>query len=456
MQDNNFNNIQDFENNYELRKALNKVENELQKKDYELNLTRNLYQELKELNEKSRKECNDLNIKLNTVRSDMRNIEKKYQNEINTMKLNFEKEKEIYNNKILKLSEYNPINLQKNIEYKVENKYKQELSLKDKENEELSNNLSQLEQKYELLIAEYEEYKINVQNELDMQKHFHQTEVNNLLEKIRLNENMNSSQNNSGDNTDNFINIKNELDNTRRQVTELNNEIDKLRHDKELLIIERNDNKVNLIKERDKQNFDKKNLELSLNKANNDLENMSKQISMLNNTLKERDYQISELLKQKQNLNEKLDVQEIEFIETKNMIHNLNNILKTNEEENHKLFLENEKIQKESLVKQNQEKENLQKQVDDLTLKLKDAKSNKNQKDIIYDGSKGYKELIYKLKIMTKKKNEYKLKCKMANENMEQIIKKLDENQQKEFENIIINNQKKYLPKNKIDSEDEN
>ena len=103
----------------------------------------------------------------------MRNIEKKYQNEINTMKLNFEKEKEIYNNKILKLSEYNPINLQKNIEYKVENKYKQELSLKDKENEELSNNLSQLEQKYELLIAEYEEYKINVQNELDMQKHFH-------------------------------------------------------------------------------------------------------------------------------------------------------------------------------------------------------------------------------------------------------------------------------------------
>jgi len=456
MQDNNFNNIQDFENNYELRKALNKVENELQKKDYELNLTRNLYQELKELNEKSRKECNDLNIKLNTVRSDMRNIEKKYQNEINTMKLNFEKEKEIYNNKILKLSEYNPINLQKNIEYKVENKYKQELSLKDKENEELSNNLSQLEQKYELLIAEYEEYKINVQNELDMQKHFHQTEVNNLLEKIRLNENMNSSQNNSGDNTDNFINIKNELDNTRRQVTELNNEIDKLRHDKELLIIERNDNKINLIKERDKQNFDKKNLELSLNKANNDLENMSKQISMLNNTLKERDYQISELLKQKQNLNEKLDVQEIEFIETKNMIHNLNNILKTNEEENHKLFLENEKIQKESLVKQNQEKENLQKQVDDLTLKLKDAKSNKNQKDIIYDGSKGYKELIYKLKIMTEKKNEYKLKCKMANENMEQIIKKLDENQQKEFENIIINNQKKYLPKNKIDSEDEN
>ena len=54
------------------------------------------------------KECNDLNIKLNTVRSDMRNIEKKLQNEIDTMKLNFAKETEIYNNKILKLSEFNP------------------------------------------------------------------------------------------------------------------------------------------------------------------------------------------------------------------------------------------------------------------------------------------------------------------------------------------------------------
>ena len=161
-------------------------------------------------------------------------------------------------------------------------------------------------------------------------------------------------------------------------------------------------------------------------------------------------------MKQKQNLNEKLANQDMEFIDMKNTVHNLNNILKSNEEENHKLFLEKEKIQKESLIKEKQEKENLQKQVDDLTLKLKDAKSNKNQKDIIYDGSKGYKELIYKLKIMTEKKNEYKLKCKMANENMEQIIKKLDENQQKEFENIIINNQKKYLPKNKIDSEDEN
>jgi chromosome segregation ATPase len=445
MKDNNFNNIQEFENNYELRKALNKLENELQSRVYELNLTKNLYQELQELNEKKEKECNDLNIKLNTVRSDMRNIEKKLQNEIDTMKLNFAKETEIYNNKILKLSEFNPSNLQKNIEYKIENKYKQELSLKDKEIEDLTNKLSQTEQQYELLISEFEEYKINIQNEFDTQKHFHQAEVNSLLEKIRLNEDMNSSKNNSGESNDNFTQIKNELDNTRRQVTELNNEIDKLRHDKELLIIERNEHKINLIKERDKQNFDKKNLELSLNKANNSLENMARQIDSLNNALKERDYKINELMKQKQNLNEKLSNQEMEFIDMKNSIHNLNNILKSNEEENHKLFLEKEKIQKESLIKEKQEKENLQKQIDDLSIKLKDAKNSKIKKEYIYDGNnKGYKELINKLKKITEKKNQYKIKCKMAKENIEQIIQKLDEKQEKEFEKILQNTKKKY------------
>lgn len=445
MKDNNFNNIQEFENNYELRKALNKLENELQSRVYELNLTKNLYQELQELNEKKEKECNDLNIKLNTVRSDMRNIEKKLQNEIDTMKLNFAKETEIYNNKILKLSEFNPSNLQKNIEYKIENKYKQELSLKDKEIEDLTNKLSQTEQQYELLISEFEEYKINIQNEFDTQKHFHQAEVNSLLEKIRLNEDMDSSKNNSGEGNDNFTQIKNELDNTRRQVTELNNEIDKLRHDKELLIIERNEHKINLIKERDKQNFDKKNLELSLNKANNSLENMARQIDSLNNALKERDYKINELMKQKQNLNEKLSNQEMEFIDMKNSIHNLNNILKSNEEENHKLFLEKEKIQKESLIKEKQEKENLQKQIDDLSIKLKDAKNSKIKKEYIYDGNnKGYKELINKLKKITEKKNQYKIKCKMAKENIEQIIQKLDEKQEKEFEKILQNTKKKY------------
>ena len=457
MQENNFNNIQEFENNYELRKALNKLENELQKKDYELNLITNLYQDLKLLNEKARKECDDLNIKLNTVRVDMRNMEKNYQSEIETMKLNHSKETEIYNNKILKLSEYNPANLQKNIEYKIENKFKQNMSLKDKEIEDLTNKLSQSEQKYELLLAEYEEYKIQTQNQFDAQKHFHQSEINNLLEKIRLTEDMNSNRNNNGENTENFIQTKKELENTKIQINELNNEIDKLRHDKEVLIIEKNENKINLIKERDNRNFNNKKLELNLNKANNTIENLNRQIDMLNIALKERDFKINDLIKQKQNLTEKIANIDMENQETKNMIQNVKNMLKNNEEEYHKKIIEEQKLKNESLVKRNQERENMQKQIDDLTIKLKDAENYNNKKENNFGGNlKGNKDLKTKLKIMTEKKNEYKLQCKMANENMEQIINKvLNENQQKQFKKIIENTKKKYSQNKKLESEEE-
>lgn len=457
MQENNFNNIQDFENNFELRKALNKLENELQKKDYELSLITDLYQDLKTLNEKSKKENNDLVIKLNTVRSDMTIMEKKYQNEIDTIKSNFQKEAEIYNNKILKLSEYNPSTLQKNIEYKIENKYKQQLILKDKEIDDLSSKLTQTEHKYQLLLAEYEEYKIDMQKEFDIQKRFHQNEINSLLEKINFNDDKINNMNGEGENNDNYIQIKNELDNTRRHVTELNNEIDKLRHDKELLIIEKNEYKINSIKERDSQNFNNKNIELSLNKANSAIESLNREINMFNNALKERDFQINELLKQKNGLIEKLENYDIENQNTKNMIQQLKKMIEDNEEDNHKKLMEKEKLNKENFFKEQKEKENLQKQIVDLSLKLQDAKNNdKNKKEIIYKGTnKEFKELMIKYQKILKKKNEYKKQCRMANENIEKIIDKLDEEQQGQFQIIIQNTKKKYLENEKFDSDDE-
>ena len=132
-------NFQDFENNYELRKALNKLENELQKKEYENTSLKTLYQDMKNLNERTSKECNSLTNKLNTVRNEMNIMEKKYISEIENIKSNNSKKIEIYENKILKLSEYNPNNLRKNIEIEIENKYKQEMSLKDKEIDQITN-----------------------------------------------------------------------------------------------------------------------------------------------------------------------------------------------------------------------------------------------------------------------------------------------------------------------------
>ena len=178
---------------------------------------------------------------------------------------------------------------------------------------------------------------------------------------------------------------------------------------------------------------------------------------MLNNALKERDFQINELLKQKNGLIEKLENYDIENQNTKNMIQQLKKMIEDNEEDNHKKLMEKEKLNKENFFKEQKEKENLQKQIVDLSLKLQDAKNNdKNKKEIIYKGTnKEFKELMIKYQKILKKKNEYKKQCRMANENIEKIIDKLDEEQQGQFQIIIQNTKKKYLENEKFDSDDE-
>ena len=467
MNESNFNNnMYDFENNYELRKALNKLENELQKKDYELTAIKNLYQDLKILNEKNKKDLDNLTERLGTEKNEKMIMEQNYQNEINTLKTDYEKKVEIYENKILKLSENDPNKLRRNIEIQIQNKFKQELLNKDKEINELIQECNQSKQNYELLLTEYETYKNDISNEINIQKQIHQSEVNSLLDKIKIGENIKNNEDGQIDSSENIIQIKNELDSTRRQVTELNNEIDKLRHDKELLTIDRNDYKINMVKIRDSQNFNQKKLEAELNTAKITIDNMEREINDLNNLLKDRDIQINELLKQKENLNEKIYNYDMDLEETKNTIFYLKNILNSREEEINNNLIESEKKNKEIFMNERKEKENYQKQIDELNLKLKEAKSddttqkeneiNKLKEEIrLYkkemkdNNSKSYKDLYNKLKVMTDKKNEYKLQCKIANENIEQLINKLNEEQKNEFLTIIKNTKNKYLQKKK-------
>ena len=466
MSESNFNNIQDFENNYELRKALNKLENELQKKEYELTSLTNLYQELKNLNERIKKENNDLTNKLNSERNEKNLLEKKFQNTIDTMESENSKKIDIYENKILKLSEYNPDKLGKNLE--IENKFKQQILNKDKEIEELTQELNKCKHANELLLTEYETYKNDTIDEMNNRNQLHKSEINNLLEKIRLGENFKNFDDDKSEQGDNIIQLKNELDLVRRQLNELNNEIDKLRHDKEILTIERNDYKLNLVKIRDSQNFNQKKLEADLNRALNTIENMKNDINILNNTLKDKNFQINDLLKKNEDISDNINNKELEFQDITNMVQNLKKIIKTQDEDRNNFLIEREKTNQEMLIKERSEKEKYQKQLDQLNIKLKEAKSDdliekeneidklKEQiriykKEMQYDSnSRPYKDLRNQLKEMTDKKNEYKIQCKMANENMEKIIQILDEQQKKKFIDIVENTKNKYLKNNKL------
>ena len=443
MNENNFN-YQEFENNYELRKALNKFENELHKTSNELAAMKDLYKDLKQLNGKIKKENDDLNNKLITVRNDMNKMEEKYQNEIDTIKSDNYLKIEKYESEITKLSQNDPQSIRKRIERDIENKFKQQLITKDKEIEQLNKELNQIKQEKELLILEYETYKSDSKSDLDNIKNLFQTQINSLLEKIRMTDN---------DNTQ----LKNELDATRRQISDLNNEIDKLRHEKELLTIEKTDFQLNLMKMQDSQNFNQKKLQADLNKAYGDLENMQNECKRLNDNLMSKQLEINDLLKDRENLKTILNNRETEDIETRGMIQSFKNIVKMKEEEKNNYLKEKELNFNEMIIKERKQKEEYENQIKILNDKLAEAKSDnmiKKENEIkqLREELNKYKnqkmddnDLYVELEEMKKKKNEYKLQCKMANENIEAIIKKLNEQQKKDFMAIIKRTKEKYL-----------
>ena len=452
MNENNFN-YQEFENNYELRKALNKFENELHKTSNELAAMKDLYKDLKQLNGKIKKENDDLNNKLITVRYDMNKMEEKYQNEIDTIKSDNYLKIEKYESEITKLSQNDPQSLRKRIERDIENKFKQQLITKDKEIEQLSKEVNQFKQEKEILMMEYETYKSDSKSDLDNIKNLFQTQINSLLEKIRMTDNLDKFDNQSNDNTQ----LKNELDATRRQISDLNNEIDKLRHEKELLTIEKTDFQLNLMKMQDSQNFNQKKLQADLNKAYGDLENMQNECKRLNDNLMSKQLEINDLLKDRENLKTILNNRETEDIETRGMIQSFKNIVKMKEEEKNNYLKEKELNFNEMIIKERKEKEEYENQIKDLNDKLAEAKSDnmiKKENEIkqLREELNKYKnqkmddnDLYVELEEMKKKKNEYKLQCKMANENIEAIIKKLNEQQKKDFMAIIKRTKEKYL-----------
>ena len=452
MNENNFN-YQEFENNYELRKALNKFENELHKTSNELAAMKDLYKDLKQLNGKIKKENDDLNNKLITVRNDMNKMEEKYQNEIDTIKSENYIKIEKYESEITKLSQNDPQSIRKRIERDIENKFKQQLITKDKEIEQLNKELNQIKKEKELLILEYETYKSDSKSDLDNIKNLFQTQINSLLEKIRMTDNLDKFDNQSNDNTQ----LKNELDATRRQISDLNNEIDKLRHEKELLTIEKTDFQLNLMKMQDSQNFNQKKLQSDLNKAYGDLENMQNECKRLNDNLMSKQLEINDLLKDRENLKTILNNRETEDIETRGMIQSFKNIVKMKEEEKNNYLKEKELNFNEMIIKERKQKEEYENQIKILNDKLAEAKSDnmiKKENEIkqLKEELNKYKnqkmddnDLYVELEEMKKKKNEYKLQCKMANENIEAIIKKLNEQQKKDFMAIIKRTKEKYL-----------
>ena len=363
---------------FEYKKLNAKLEDALEQKDTELTSMTNLYKELKSLNERSRRECDDLNAKLIKSYTERNLLEKKYEAALEQERANLSKQSEIYKDKILKLSSYDPQNMKTKIENEIDLKYRHILNQKQLELDSLTQTVSDIKRNYDLLQTEYETFKSDALKEQSAQRALHQNEISDLLHKIEI---QNEKVINNID-KETFRELKNELDASRKHVSDLTNELDVLRNEKEKITIERNELKLTNISEIDKEKFNNKHLQSENEKQSAMILQLQNENDLLKQKLNDKSIQVNDLIRDKSDLVKQTHEYENDFQMFKSEIIALRNKLENQDRELADNIQQTHNEHKERLYKEIADKENYQQQIQDLTNQLKDLRvSFKNYHD---------------------------------------------------------------------------
>ena len=434
-------------------KALRELELELQKKEYELSSIHNLYQELKKLNINLSQENENLNEKNISLISERKELQKKYESEIDNLTSNFRKKETDYQLKISNFSSFNANSFKNKIEEDIINQYEEKLLLKDQEILEQNKIIDKLKQDNELILDQFQFEKEGLLKDINTLNNLHKTETNDLLQRIQILKNNNQKGINSFDN-ENYLRIKNELENVRHQNNILSKENLRLKKNNEILIKEKNELKSNYLILEGNQKFEEKKNETEIKRLNNYVDNLQEENNILRNKDKEKDNEIKKLYGEKIILSNKLYNKELECQQLINEINVLNDLLKTHQNELENNLINNYKSQKEAQLNERMKEESYKKEIEELKLKLKDNINLSNIEEIINDKDNEITKLknkITEIETLTsnsgnlrkqyndivKSKNNYKKKCKETNEKIEKLLKILSPEQEKEFKHIF-------------------
>lgn len=428
----------------EYKKLVAKMEDEMEQKENKLESIMKVYQDLKSIHEKTRMECGELNQKMIKSYDEKSAIERKYKAEISkiesvstsiiTIEQNNSKQREIYEQQILKLSSYDPESLRNKLYSEIDIKYKQQLNQKDFEIEDSNNSNFEFQRKYNLLLAEYETYKDDIAKELNTMRDIHQSEIRELLLKLQLQ----SEKANVKIDKETFRDMKLELESTRRQITDLSNDVFNLRKEKEKLTMERNEIKLNSMREIDRQKFTTKVLTTENERLNSLLKSIQEDSQRMKDQFNEKKLECRDFLNDKLTLEALLREKEEEFNSFKSEIIALRANVENNLKEHENALKENHYKVQTQITEEKKDKENYQKQIEDLTLELRETKIN----------FKNYYE-SYESAIQTIQRDYY-----IIQEEKRMLITKLSEIKQEqdkvkeEYENKINsleNYEKEYL-----------
>ena len=448
-------------NNEEIRKQLNNLKNNLQKKEYELTSINSLYEEIKKVNIQLRQECENLNEKNIYLINDRSSMEKKFEDEIENIEMKYKKKINEYEIQLKNFSSFNIDSIKNRIENEFKNEYDEKIYLKDKEILEKNQIIEQLTNDYTLLKDNSQIEKELLIKDMNTLKNLHRTETNDLLQRIQLLKESKDIGTLSLDN-DNFLHIKYDLDNSKRQINLLSNENYKLKREKESLLKEKNELKMYNLILSDKLKLEEKKNEFEIKRLNITLDNLRIENNSLKNENKQNENKIKDYYIERKNIKNDLSNKELECQQLKNEINILNNLLKTHQDEFDNNLTENYKIQNEIILNGRKNEEKYKKEIEDLKIKLNENKNMEDYEEIINDkeekiiklkkkikelenDSEGEAKLIKNYKDAIKKKKYYKDQCKEANEKLSKLIEKLNPDQIKEFQNLFGKNNNNIL-----------
>ena len=434
-------------------KALKNLEIELQKKEYEISTINNSYQELKKLFINISKEKEDMNEKIIALITEKKELEKKYELEIDTLNSNFKKKEEDYQQKISNFSSFNTNSFKNKIESDLINKYEEKLLSKDQEILELNKILDKLRQDNELISDQFQFEKEGLLKDINTLKNLHKTETLDLLQRIQILKN-NSQKNLNSIDKEQFLRVKNELQNAKHQLNIISKENFRLKKDNEILLKEKNKFKSDLLVLEGNKKFEDKKNETDVKRLNNSIDNLREENNLLRNKNKEKDNEIKKLYNEKINLSNDLSNKELQCQQLLNEINVLNELLKGHQDELENNLVQNYKNKKESQIRERMNEESYKKEIEDLKYKLQDNIKFDKIEEILSDkdneihilknkileietNTSNEGNLIKKYNDMVTKKNLYKKKCREANEKIEKLLRILNPEQEEEFKKIF-------------------
>ena len=287
--------------NEEIRKQLNNLKNNLQKKEYELTSINSLYEEIKNVNTQLRQECENLNEKNITLINDRSSMEKKFEDEIENIEMKYKKKINEYEIQLKNFSSFNIDSIKNRIENEFKNEYDEKIYLKDKEILEKNQIIEQLTNDYTLLKDNSQIEKELLIKDMNTLKNLHRTETNDLLQRIQLLKESKDIGTLSLDN-DNFLHIKYDLDNSKRQINLLSNENYKLKREKESMLKEKNELKMYNLILSDKLKLEEKKNGFEINRLNISLDNLRIENNSLKNENKQNENKIKDYYIERKNI----------------------------------------------------------------------------------------------------------------------------------------------------------